>query len=211
MIFQLSSLTTAVAVACSPRHHVRTRPRCCTPMVFLWFDFQTRAVIRVRIRCIVIRIRVRHAAIRIRVVVAAINHTVYWGTPPFGAQRYSINLNPGKKNESSNSGQSFCPPKISTGCARILSLSIFVLVFVLRFHFALRFVASLPFFASRLLVERFSRFVRFDAWRYLDFAAEGQTRAVIRVRMRCIVTRIRVRHAANRIRVVVAAINHTGL
>ena len=87
LIFQLSSLTTAIAVACSPRHHVRTRPRCCTPMVFLWFDFQTRAVIRVRIRCIVIRIRVRHAAIRIRVVVAAINHTVYWGTPPNGVQR----------------------------------------------------------------------------------------------------------------------------
>lgn len=54
---------------------------------FSLVDFQTRAVIRVRIRSIVIRIRVRHAAIRIRVVVAAINHTVYWGTPPNGVQR----------------------------------------------------------------------------------------------------------------------------
>lgn len=38
---------------------------------------QTRADIRVRIRCTVIRIRVRYTASRIRVVVAAIDHTGY--------------------------------------------------------------------------------------------------------------------------------------
>ena len=53
------------------------------------------------------------------------------------------------------------------------------------------------------------RFKRGHALRPDEFAAEGQARPDIRVRIRSIVIRIRVRHAAIRIRVVVAAIDHT--
>ena len=54
--------------------HRGARPHRCTP---IYFDFQTRADIRIRIRSIVIRIRIRHTAIRIRIVVPAIDHTAY--------------------------------------------------------------------------------------------------------------------------------------
>ena len=60
-----------------------TRSRRCRPILFLPIVFQTRPDVRIRVRSIVIRIRVRHTAIRIRVVVAAIDHTAYWGNPPF--------------------------------------------------------------------------------------------------------------------------------
>ena len=53
------------------------------------------------------------------------------------------------------------------------------------------------------------RFERGNAERFEDFAAEGQARPDIRVRIRSNVIRIRVRHAAIRIRVEVAAIDHT--
>ena len=53
------------------------------------------------------------------------------------------------------------------------------------------------------------RFVPGHALRFDEFAAEGQTRADIRARIRRIVNRIRARHAATRIRVVVAASDHT--
>ena len=59
--------------------HRGARPHRCTP---IYFDFQTRADIRIRIRRIVIRIRIRHTAIRVRVVVPAIDHTAYWVALP---------------------------------------------------------------------------------------------------------------------------------
>ena len=77
MIFQLSTFSGAVAVACSPRHRFGDT----SPLLYAdLLDFQTRADIRIRIRSIVIRIR--HTAIRIRIVVPAIDHTDYWGTLP---------------------------------------------------------------------------------------------------------------------------------
>ena len=79
MIFQLSTLMGAVAVACFPRHHGRGH---VPGVVRRLLDFQTGADIRVRVRCIVIRIRIRHAAIRIRIVVPAIDHTDYQEAPP---------------------------------------------------------------------------------------------------------------------------------
>ena len=79
MIFQLSTFSCAVAVACSPRHRFGDT----SPLLYAdLLDFQTRADIRIRIRSIVIRIRIRHTAIRIRIVVPAIDHTDYWGTLP---------------------------------------------------------------------------------------------------------------------------------
>ena len=81
MIFQLSTFSGAVAVACSPRHRFGDT----SPLLYAdLLDFQTRADIRIRIRSIVIRIRIRirHTAIRIRIVVPAIDHTDYWGTLP---------------------------------------------------------------------------------------------------------------------------------
>lgn len=79
MIFQLSTLMGAVAVACSPRHRFGDT----SPLLYAdLLDFQTRADIRIRIRSIVIRIRIRHTAIRIRIVVPAIDQTDYWGTLP---------------------------------------------------------------------------------------------------------------------------------
>ena len=53
------------------------------------------------------------------------------------------------------------------------------------------------------------RLVRCHALRPDDFAAEGQTRADIRIRIRSIVIRIRIRHTAIRVRIVVPAIDHT--
>ena len=74
MIFQLSTFSGAVAVACSPRHRFGDT----SPLLYAdLLDFQTRADIRIRIRSIVIRIRIRHTAIRIRIVVPAIDHTAY--------------------------------------------------------------------------------------------------------------------------------------
>lgn len=74
MIFQLSTFSGAVAVACSPRHRFGDT----SPLLYAdLLDFQTRADIRIRIRSIVIRIRIRHTAIRIRIVVPAIDHTDY--------------------------------------------------------------------------------------------------------------------------------------
>ena len=79
MIFQLSTLMGAVAVACLPRHRFEDT----SPVLYAdQLDFQTRADFRFRVRSIVIRIRIRHAAIRIRIVVPAIDHTDYWGTLP---------------------------------------------------------------------------------------------------------------------------------
>ena len=70
MIFQLSTFSGAVAVACSPRHRFGDT----SPLLYAdLLDFQTRADIRIRIRSIVIRIRI---------VVPAIDHTDYWGTLP---------------------------------------------------------------------------------------------------------------------------------
>lgn len=74
MIFQLSTLMGAVAVACFPRHRIGDT----SPLLYAdQLDFQTRADIRIRVRSIVIRIRKRHTAIRIRIVVPAIDHTDY--------------------------------------------------------------------------------------------------------------------------------------
>lgn len=74
MIFQLSTLMGAVAVACFPRHRIGDT----SPLLYAdLLDFQTRADIRIRVRSIVIRIRIRHTAIRIRIVVPAIDHTDY--------------------------------------------------------------------------------------------------------------------------------------
>ena len=53
------------------------------------------------------------------------------------------------------------------------------------------------------------RFVRFHAFRPDNFAAEGQTRADTRIRIRSIVTRIRNRHTAIRTRIAAPAIDHT--
>ena len=53
------------------------------------------------------------------------------------------------------------------------------------------------------------RLVRGHALRPYDFAAEGQARADIRVRVRRIVIRTRIRHTAIRARIVVPAIDHT--
>ncbi|KAB4062153.1 hypothetical protein GAQ51_21425 [Bacteroides uniformis] len=53
------------------------------------------------------------------------------------------------------------------------------------------------------------RLVRCHALRPDDFAAEGQTRADIRIRIRSIVTRIRIRHTAIRIRTAVPAMDRT--
>lgn len=79
MIFQLSTFSGAVAVACSPRHRFGDT----SPLLYAdLLDFQTRADIRIRIRSIVIRIRIRHTAIRVRVVVPAIDHTAYWVALP---------------------------------------------------------------------------------------------------------------------------------
>ena len=61
MIFQLSTFSGAVAVACSPRHRFGDT----SPLLYAdLLDFQTRA------------------DIRIRIVVPAIDHTDYWGTLP---------------------------------------------------------------------------------------------------------------------------------
>lgn len=77
MIFQLSTLMGAVAVACFPRHRFGDT----SPVLYAdQLDFQTGTDIRIRIRSIVIRIR--HTAIRIRIVVPAIDHTDYWETLP---------------------------------------------------------------------------------------------------------------------------------
>ena len=79
MIFQLSTLMGAVAVACFPRHRIGDT----SPLLYAdRLDFQTRADIRIRVRSIVIRIRIRHTAIRIRIVVPAIDHTDYREAPP---------------------------------------------------------------------------------------------------------------------------------
>lgn len=79
MIFQLSTLMGAVAVACFPRHRIGDT----SPVLYAdELDFQTRADIRVRIRSIVIRIRIRYTAIRVRIVVPAIDHTDYREAPP---------------------------------------------------------------------------------------------------------------------------------
>ena len=79
MIFQLSTFSGAVAVACSPRHRFGDT----SPLLYAdLLDFQTRADIRIRIRSIVVRIRIRYTAICIRIVVPAIDHTDYWETPP---------------------------------------------------------------------------------------------------------------------------------
>ena len=79
MIFQLSTLMGAVAVACFPRHRIGDT----SPLLYAdLLDFQTRADIRIRVRSIVIRIRIRHTAIRIRIVVPAIDHTDYREAPP---------------------------------------------------------------------------------------------------------------------------------
>ncbi|WP_270651075.1 hypothetical protein, partial [Phocaeicola vulgatus] len=70
VIFQLSTFSGAVAVACSPRHRFGDT----SPLLYAdLLDFQTRADIRIRIRSI---------DIRIRIVVPAIDHTDYWGTLP---------------------------------------------------------------------------------------------------------------------------------
>ena len=61
-------------------------------------------------------------------------------------------------------------------------------------------------FALRSLAQRL---IRSHALRPHDLAAEGQTRADIRIRMRSIVTRIRIRHTAIRMRIVGPAIDHT--
>ena len=53
------------------------------------------------------------------------------------------------------------------------------------------------------------RLVRRHACRPNEFAAEGQARADIRIRVRSIVIRIRIRHTAIRVRIVVPAIDHT--
>ena len=53
------------------------------------------------------------------------------------------------------------------------------------------------------------RLVRCHALRPDDFAAEGQTRADMRTRIRSIVIRMRIRHTAIRTRTVVPAIDHT--
>ena len=174
-----------------------TRPRRCTPISVSLVVVQTRPDIRVRVRRIVIRIRVRHTAIRIRVVVAAIDHTAYGSFHPekcilsaFRLQRYSFSARLPKI------------PPTSTGLRPY-----FLMSSCLRHH-ALRFVASLPFSLFRLRYLD-CRLVRGHALRHHDFAAEGQTRPDIRVRVRRIGTRIRERHTAIRIRVVVAAIDHT--
>ena len=79
MIFQLSTLMGAVAVACFPRHRIGDT----SPLLYAdSLDFQTRADIRIRVRSIVTRIRIRHTAIRIRIVVPAIDHTDYREAPP---------------------------------------------------------------------------------------------------------------------------------
>jgi hypothetical protein len=74
VIFQLSTFLDAVAVAYFPRHRFGDT----SPVLYAdQLDFQTRADIRIRIRCIVTRIRIRYTAIRIRIVVPAIDHTDY--------------------------------------------------------------------------------------------------------------------------------------
>ena len=79
MIFQLSTLMGAVAVACFPRHRFGDT----SPVLYAdLLDFQTRADIRTRIRSIAIRTRIRHTATRKRIEEPAIDHTDYWGTLP---------------------------------------------------------------------------------------------------------------------------------
>ena len=74
MIFQLSTLMGAVAVACFPRHRIGDT----SPMLYAdLLDFQTRADIRVRKRSIVNRTRMRYTAIRVRIAAPAIDHTDY--------------------------------------------------------------------------------------------------------------------------------------
>lgn len=79
MIFQLSTLMGAVAVACFPRHRIGDTS---SVLYADQLDFQTRADIRIRVRSIVIRIRIRHTAIRVRIVVPAIDQTDYREAPP---------------------------------------------------------------------------------------------------------------------------------
>ena len=66
-----------------------------------------------------------------------------------------------------------------------------------------------PRFGALRLRHLAYRLVRCHAVRTDDFAAEGQTRADIRIRIRSIVIRLRIRHPAIRIRIVVPAIDHT--
>ena len=69
-----------------------------------------------------------------------------------------------------------------------------------------RFAPALSRFALRYLVQRL---VRDHALRLHDLAAEGQTRADIRMRIRSIVARKRIRYTATRIRIAAPAIDHT--
>ncbi len=76
LVFQFSVIPYAVTEACPPRHRIwDTSLFLYADYSIIYFVCQTRADIRVRVRCIVIRIRVRNTTIRIRVVVATIDHT----------------------------------------------------------------------------------------------------------------------------------------
>ena len=72
------------------------------------------------------------------------------------------------------------------------------------------FVLSLRSRFARVALRNLDyRLIRSHALRPHDFAAEGQTRADIRIRIRSIVSRTRIRHTATRTRTAVPAIDHT--
>ena len=72
-----------------------------------------------------------------------------------------------------------------------------------------RFSRFAPRFGALRLRHLAYRLARCHALRPDDFAAEGQTRAETRIRMRSIDIRIRTRHTAIRVRMAAPAIDHT--
>ena len=113
-----------------------------------------------------------------------------WGNPPTNCKINTfIHLN-------------FLIFKIRRAYARIFT---FLLLSLCRFAPALARSAL----RSRILLRNAQRLERSDAFRDLDFAAEGETRTDVRARMRRIVTAIRTTDTGVRIRVAARPKDHT--